>query len=66
MIKLTLPCSVGSYCFPCISGVCPFGKDFMTDCYPRLPKKQKQLFELLFELRSKVVRRYAVINAFVR
>lgn len=43
------------YCFPCISGLCPYGMDFENDCYPVLDPEQQELFEELYMLRSKVV-----------
>lgn len=43
------------YCFPCISGLCPYGMDFENDCYPELDPEQQELFEELYMLRSKVL-----------
>ncbi|RUM33187.1 MAG: hypothetical protein DSY33_05125 [Archaeoglobus sp.] len=45
------------YCFPCLSGTCPLGMDFMKDCYPRLTPEQKLLFDELFGLRAMILRR---------
>ncbi len=44
------------FCFPCISGTCPLGMDFMRDCYPKLTSEQKALFDELFGLRAEVAR----------
>ncbi len=44
------------YCFPCISGLCPHGMDFESDCYPELEPEQQELFEELYLLRSQLVR----------
>ena len=56
------------FCFPCVNGVCPYGRDFMIDCYPKLTFEQKFLFDMLFKLRAKVARRSqyrAVMQAFI-
>lgn len=48
------PCDrnyMNSYCFPCVSGLCPYNADFMRDCYPNLDYEIKKLFEELFSLR---------------
>ena len=50
------PCSSNKYCFPCIVGLCPYGKDFMRDCYPKLNLEQKMLFDELFSLREEIAR----------
>jgi len=47
---------ISRYCFPCLSGICPFGMDFMTDCYPRLASEQRSLFDELFVLRAEIAR----------
>jgi hypothetical protein len=41
------------YCFPCISGICPFDMDFLSDCYPGLDPELIALFDELFLLRSR-------------
>lgn len=49
------PCDrdyTGDYCFPCVSGLCPYNADFMRDCYPKLDHEKRELFEELFSLRS--------------
>ncbi len=46
----------GKFCFPCVNGVCPYGKDFMMECYPKLNFEQQFLFDMLFKLRAKAVR----------
>ena len=54
------PCVEGCrsrYCFPCINGVCPYGKDFMLECYPKLTPEQRMLFDELFNLRAEIARR---------
>ncbi len=44
------------FCFPCVNGVCPYGRDFMSDCYPKLSVEQKFMFDMLFRLRARVAR----------
>lgn len=44
------------YCFPCVTGLCPYEMDFLTECYPELDSEQKNLFEELFTLRAEVAR----------
>jgi len=44
------------YCFPCISGLCPYEMDFLTECFPELDSEQKNLFEELFSLRAEIAR----------
>lgn len=43
------------YCFPCISGLCPYGMDFENDCYPELDPEQQELFEELYLLRNQLI-----------
>ena len=53
------PCDEGRtsrYCFPCISGICPFDMDFLSDCYPGLDPELIDLFDELFLLRSRVAK----------
>ncbi|RLI88166.1 MAG: hypothetical protein DRO98_03515 [Archaeoglobales archaeon] len=55
-----LPCDDernGKYCFPCVSGLCPFNMDFLTECYPKLEPEVKMLFEELFMLRAEIAGR---------
>jgi hypothetical protein len=49
-------CSGNKYCFPCIVGLCPYGRDFMRDCYPKLSLEQKMLFDELFSLRVEIAK----------
>ncbi|HID43742.1 MAG TPA: hypothetical protein EYP30_08245 [Archaeoglobaceae archaeon] len=54
------PCvniSTGRYCFPCISGLCPYEMDFMMECYPGLDSELMGLFDELFFLRTEISRR---------
>jgi|GEM_PF-1535601 hypothetical protein len=44
------------YCFPCVSGLCPYDMDFFKECYPGLDSEQKNLFEELFSLRAEIAR----------
>jgi hypothetical protein len=44
------------YCFPCVSGLCPLGLDFLKDCYPKLKPEQRVLFDELFILRAEVAK----------
>ncbi len=57
MYSFELPCREelrGKYCFPCISGLCPFNMDFLAECYPKLDSELKDLFNELFILRAEV------------
>ncbi len=42
-------------CFPCVRGLCPYGRDFAKDCYPNLPEWQKKLFDELKRLRANMI-----------
>ncbi|AEA48076.1 hypothetical protein [Archaeoglobus veneficus] len=60
VVDFNKPCDEecrGKYSFPCVSGLCPFGMDFMTECYPYLEPEQKMLFDELFMLRAEVARK---------
>jgi len=50
------------FCFPCVNGICPYGRDFMTECYPKLSVEQRFMFDTLFKLRAKVVRRCVIVT----
>lgn len=51
----------GSYCFPCVSGMCPYNADFMRDCYPGLGYEMQELFEELFSLRMNSKRGHQIL-----
>ena len=53
-IKKNFKCAKGRFSFPCVSGLCPYGKDPMNDCYPKLPPTQRMLFDELVFLRSRI------------
>ncbi len=52
-----VPCSEGCrsrFCYPCLNGSCPYGRDFYTDCYPKLSVEQQYLFDMLIRLRARL------------
>lgn len=51
----------GSYCFPCVSGLCPYNADFMRDCYPNLDYEMQQLFDELLLLRMNSKRKQELL-----
>ncbi len=53
--EIQIGCAKGTYCFPCVSGLCPQGMDFITDCYPKLSSEQKQLFNEMMKLRAEIM-----------
>ena len=47
----------GSCCFPCVSGLCPYGLDPLKDCCGKMSPEIRALFEELIELRACYMRR---------
>jgi len=60
MLELRLmevPCSKdrrGRYSFPCVSGLCPYGRDY-EECYEFFDEETRRLFDELSTLRMSVV-----------
>ena len=52
-----IPCvkdGKGKYSYPCVTGMCPYGRTFL-DCYDYFDDEIKSLFDELSALRSEVV-----------
>jgi hypothetical protein len=56
--QASIPCDkerINRYCFPCISGLCPFEMDLIADCFPGLEPELVELFDELLALRAGAV-----------
>ncbi len=56
-VSLAIPCMRerrGRYCFPCVTGLCPYGRTFV-ECYDYLDEETRNLFSELAVLRSEII-----------